>query len=323
VKTGEETTSYVFLARDAKGQFFAENAFVFEHPGSYKDTKRTPAAEKADNTPGDQGTRLIVGTVAGSTTATFQGDSSTTSAIVPLLKDVIVDVPRGNAAAKRPDSVPRPSTEVKPHVPDHRPKDVDNQDVSITVVNDSNVKFSLTLTSEKTKAKVEEDLASRQKKTLRLRRGAYDAFIFYYPGPGSFAHTAQAVFVESSEKWFFTLGDLGWKRRVERLSEADQNDVPIPPTKKAPRATTEPSDSSTTPATPYYVVEQSAEGKVVVIHHVDGKSVRLKIKRSGSGGEVAFDENGKNRGFVVYENDEIRSVRYAGKELPRRDSGQQ
>ncbi len=77
VKTGEETTSYVFLARDAKGQFFAENAFVFENPGSYQDTKRTPAAEKADNTPGDEGTRLVMGTIAGSTTATFSGDSST------------------------------------------------------------------------------------------------------------------------------------------------------------------------------------------------------------------------------------------------------
>ena len=86
--TREERTTYVYLARDAKGNFFADYPFVFSHPGG--DTKRTPAAVKAGSTPGDKGARLVRGTIKG---AVGYKDLKGNVSQVPELKDVIIDVP--------------------------------------------------------------------------------------------------------------------------------------------------------------------------------------------------------------------------------------
>jgi hypothetical protein len=72
------------------------------------------------------------------------------------------------------------------------------------------------------------------------------------------------------------------------------------------------------PTEPYYTVEKTGDGTFAIIHHTDGKTFRLKIGASGLGGIAAFDENGKNRGFAIWDNGEIKSVKYGDKELPQK-----
>ena len=90
LKTREDTTTYVFLARDAKGRFLADYPFLFSHAGDYTRTKRTSSAIKADNTPNDKGVRIIRGTVKGA--AEFK-DMEGNASHVPELRDVTVDAP--------------------------------------------------------------------------------------------------------------------------------------------------------------------------------------------------------------------------------------
>jgi hypothetical protein len=72
------------------------------------------------------------------------------------------------------------------------------------------------------------------------------------------------------------------------------------------------------PTEPYYTVEKTGNGTFVVIHHTDGKTFRLMVGASGFGGMTVFDENGKNRGFAIWDNGEIKSVKYGDKELPQK-----
>jgi hypothetical protein len=90
LKTGEETTTYVYLARDAKGNFFADYPFLFSHSGDDTRTKRTASAIKADKTPSDKGIRIIRGTVKGE--AEFK-DMKGNVSHVPELTGVTVDAP--------------------------------------------------------------------------------------------------------------------------------------------------------------------------------------------------------------------------------------
>jgi len=90
-KTGEETMTYVYLARDEEGNFFADYPFLCTHPGGWFDVKHTPAAANADKIAGDKGIRLIRGTVKGS--VEHQDHNGNTSQ-VPELFDVTIDVPK-------------------------------------------------------------------------------------------------------------------------------------------------------------------------------------------------------------------------------------
>ncbi len=94
-KTGNQISTYVFIVADSRGRFFVDSPFVFSHSGSSRDTKRTAAAEKAGRDSRDDGTRLIIGTIAGSADLTFDREVGVKSTgKVPVLKDVLVDVPK-------------------------------------------------------------------------------------------------------------------------------------------------------------------------------------------------------------------------------------
>jgi hypothetical protein len=93
-KTSDSTQEYRYALVDKKGKAVVEDSFCFSHPGTKKDTKRTPAAQAADNNPRDNGIRLIRGTIAGSKTIQIPGSGDDWRSIeVPDLKDVVIAMP--------------------------------------------------------------------------------------------------------------------------------------------------------------------------------------------------------------------------------------
>ena len=93
-KRSDSTQEYRYALVDENGSAVLEDSFCFSHPGTKKDTKRTPAAQAADNNPRDNGIRLIRGTIAGSKTIRIPGSGKDRRAIeVPDLKDVVIAMP--------------------------------------------------------------------------------------------------------------------------------------------------------------------------------------------------------------------------------------
>ncbi len=93
-KTSGRTQEYQYALVDKDGDAVLEDSFCFSHPGTKKDTKRTPAAQAADNNPRDNGIRLIRGTIAGSKKIQIPGSGSDSRSIeVPDLKDVVIAMP--------------------------------------------------------------------------------------------------------------------------------------------------------------------------------------------------------------------------------------
>ena len=93
-KRSDSTQEYRYALVDEDGSAVLEDSFCFSHPGTKKDTKRTPAAQAADNNPRDNGIRLIRGTIAGSKTIRIPGSGKDRRAIeVPDLKDVVIAMP--------------------------------------------------------------------------------------------------------------------------------------------------------------------------------------------------------------------------------------
>jgi hypothetical protein len=93
-KRSDCTTEYRYALVDKEGEPVLEDSFCFSHPGTKKDTKRTPAAQAADDNPRDKGIRLIRGTIAGSKTIQIPGSGNKWRSIeVPDLKDVVIAMP--------------------------------------------------------------------------------------------------------------------------------------------------------------------------------------------------------------------------------------
>ncbi|MGD0655853.1 MAG: SHD1 domain-containing protein [Thermoguttaceae bacterium] len=96
--TGNKIKSaYTYIIVDKNGKGVADNAFVYENLGSNQDMKQTLAAKEAENNSRDEGIRLIVGTIVGSTDIHTQSVHTleTKTKKVPLLKDILIDVPKG------------------------------------------------------------------------------------------------------------------------------------------------------------------------------------------------------------------------------------
>ena len=83
---GKTIGSYIYLWQDERGKIVADHPFVF----SDKNLKRTAAATKADNTPGDPGIRIVSGTVKGIQEVAFSNGRKVQA---PILEEVTIDGP--------------------------------------------------------------------------------------------------------------------------------------------------------------------------------------------------------------------------------------
>ena len=93
-KTLDTKTEYQYALVDKNGNCLLGDSFSFSHPGTKNDTKRTPAAEAADNNRSDNGIRVIKGTIVGSKKIQIPGPKMDWQSIeVPDLTDVVIDVP--------------------------------------------------------------------------------------------------------------------------------------------------------------------------------------------------------------------------------------
>ncbi len=110
----------------------------------------------------------------------------------------------------KPASKPTPTTKV-PKPPRTKP-----HTVPITLVNDSEVKLSITLTRKSDGNKIEHKLTPQEKKEVALQPGAYDANYSYYGGPGDFNFTSEGAFVKDAETWTFYMQGGQWRRSISQ-----------------------------------------------------------------------------------------------------------